>query len=168
LSSERWKWSRLVSVVVPLMILWCGCGVYTLNPHGRSEIKTIAVEPFQNKTSQFGLADRLTEFIIDALIADGNLKVVAPGEADAVLTGSLVTYDRVPETLDENDEVQAYKIVMDFDLSLQKGSDRSTIWDQKTRQEGIYQADSETEEDGQRRAGERLVEAVINKTTKSW
>lgn len=35
-------------------------------------------------------------------------------------------------------------------------------------QEGVFDAVSETEEDGQSRAGARLVEAILNKTTKSW
>jgi hypothetical protein len=35
-------------------------------------------------------------------------------------------------------------------------------------QQGVYDADTETEEVGQLRAVERLIEDIINRTTKSW
>jgi len=145
-----------------------GCGIYTLNPKGRSEIQTIAVEPLKNETSELGLEDRLTEIIIDALIADGNLKVVSASQADAVLVGCLTSYDRVPETFDQNDQVQTYKVRMDFTIALRNNRDDTDFWKETTRQEGVYDANSEIEEHGQQRAGVRLVEMIINKTTKSW
>lgn len=145
-----------------------GCSVYTLNPKGKSSIKTLSVEPFENQTPEFGLADQVTEAVIDAFIADGNLKVVGNDAADAILVGSLTGYKRVVNQFDENDQVQSYKVQMDFSISLMNPRDQSEIWKQAMPQEGIYDAASETEEDGKRRAAERLVEAILNKTTKSW
>ena len=72
------------------------------------------------------------------------------------------------EQFDENDQVQEYKVVMDFQITLRDPQNQSDIWTQSMRQEGIYSATEETEEDGQQRAGARLVEAVIDRTTKSW
>lgn len=145
-----------------------GCGVYTFNPRGTSSIKTIAVQRFENRTDQFGLTDRLTEIVIDAFIADGNMKVVSADAADAVLAATLTGYRRAPFQFDENDNVQTYKVILDFDVALIKPSDQSEIWRASLPQEGIYAADTEAEEDGQQRAGQRLVEAIINRTTKSW
>jgi len=155
-------------ILICCTLILSGCGIYTLNPKGKSEIQTIAVEPLENETSEFGLADRLTEIIIDALIADGNLKVVSATQADAVLIATLTAYDRVPETFDQNDQVQTYKVRMDFSITLRNNRDDTNFWKEKTRQEGIYDASTEAEEDGQTRAGARLVEMIINKTTKSW
>lgn len=145
-----------------------GCGIYTLDPKGKSTIKTIAIEPFDNQTPEFGLADQVTEAVIDAFIADGNLKVVGSEAADAVLVGSLTGYRRVVNQFDENDQVQSYKVLMDFSISLMNPRDQSEIWKQTMPQEGIYDAASETEDDGKRRAAVRLVEAILTKTTKSW
>lgn len=158
--------TALISLSVALMCL--GCGVYTMNPKGKSEIRTISIEQLENETNEFGLADRLTEFIIDAFIADGNLKVVSPDQADAILMGSLTRHERVPDAFDQNDQVETYKMVMDFRIILQNAASGEDYWSQTTRQEGVYDADTETEEDGQRRAGARLVEMIINRTTKSW
>lgn len=151
-----------------LVLAVSGCGVYTFNPKGKSSIKTLAVQRFENKTDLFGLTDRLTEVVIDAFIADGNMTIVSADAAEAVLRATLTNYRRVAFQFDENDNVQTYKVLLDFDVSLINPSDQSEIWREAMPQEGIYAADSETEEDGQNRAGERLVEAIINKTTKSW
>ncbi|UCC44391.1 MAG: LptE family protein [Candidatus Zixiibacteriota bacterium] len=163
--------SILTTGIVTASLL-SGCGIYTLNPKGKSDIKTIGIEPFENNTAEFGLADRLTEIIIDAFIADGNLKVVSVDEADAVLVGTLLSYDRVPDTYDANDQVQSYKVIMNVEIQLQKPSDGSEYWKETTRQEGVYHPGADqpprTEEDGQQLAGERLVEAIIDRTTKSW
>ncbi len=145
-----------------------GCSVYTLNPRGKSDIKNIAVEPFENKTNEFGLADIITEIVIDAFIADGSLKIVSLDNSDAYLVGTLTRYERVASKFDENDQVEEYKVLMDFEIALKNPKDDSEKWREKITQEGIYNAHDETEEDGQERAGKRLVEAIINKTTKSW
>jgi hypothetical protein len=155
-------------LLTAIIMLVGGCGVYTLNPAGKSKLASIAVEPFENRTSEYGLTDRITEIIVDAFIADGTIKVLPPSSADAVLTGVLTRYQRVPQEYDENDQVQKYKVVMDFEIALKNPDDQSDIWKEQMRQEGIYDATSEMEEDGQRLAGQRLVEAVINRTTKSW
>lgn len=155
-------------MITALLLALAGCGVYTFNPRGKSEISTIAVEPFDNQTPEYGLTDRLTEVIIDAFITDGNLKVVPLDDADAILTGTLLKYERAVERFDENDQVEEYKVVMDFEITLKNPKDQSEIWTERLTQQGVYNASDQTEEDGQQIAGQRLVEAIINKTTKSW
>ena len=159
---------RFIGSILVLAFLTAGCGIYTLNPGGKSQLSSIAIAPFENETSQYELSSRLTELIVDAFISDGSIKVLPEDKAGAVLTGLLTRYQRDPYVFDENDQVQQYKVVMDFQVTLTNPKDNTEIWKESMRQEGIYNADTETEEDGQRRASARLVEAIINKTTKSW
>jgi hypothetical protein len=160
---------RVVAVVLTLAIfVAAGCGVYTFNPGGRSDIKSIAIERFENKTTEYGLADQMSDLVIDAFIADGNLKVVSLENADAVLSGVLTRYERRPYKYDQNDQVESYEVIMDFDITLRKPKTDAEIWKEKMTQQGIYNVADETEQDGQQKAIKLLVEAIINKTTKSW
>lgn len=145
-----------------------GCSVYTFNPKGKSSIKSIAVERLENKTSEFGLEDIMTDQIIDAFIANGNLKVVEREYADAVLSGSLTRYLREPYNPDENDRVENYAIKMYFDITLLNAANDSLIWNAQINQTGIYNLETETEETGQNAALKLLVEDIINRTTKNW
>lgn len=160
---------RVSAWILPVLaLLAAGCGVYTFNPGGKSNLQSIAIVPFENQTSQYELTDRLTEIVIDAFISDGNLKVVGESNADALLEGTLTRYQRLPHEFDENDQVQQYRVVMTVRAVLKKPQDESEIWNETFNLEGIYDAVEGTEEDGQQLAGLQLVEAVLNKATKSW
>ncbi len=151
-----------------LAALLLGCGVYTFNPKGKSSITSIAVERFDNQTDEYGLADQMTDLVIDAFISDGNLKVVSIDNAQALLSGVLTSYQRQPYQYDENDVVESYSVDMTFDITLRDPGDETEIWKERLTQRGVYQVGTESEDDGRQRAIALLVEAIINKTTKSW
>jgi len=159
---------NVINIFILISLVITGCGVYTFKPKGKSEIKSIAIERFQNKTSEYGLEDQLTDEVTDAIIADGSMKVVTPDKAEAVLTGILTRYERKPYKYDENDQVETYAIYMYFDVTLKKTADGSDIWHKNMNQIGVYRVADETEEDGRQRAIALLVQEIINKTTKSW
>lgn len=158
---------------MPLILLFLtlvfsvGC-IYTFNPKGKTDISSISIPPFENMTGEFGFADQLTNLVIDQFISDGNLKVLSIDNAEATLLGVLLSYERLPQVFDENDQVEAYKIRLSVEVTLRKTSDQSEIWKERMTPEGIYAVLDESEEDGQRRAAEALVEAIINRTTQSW
>jgi len=158
---------RYIILFGPALLL-AGCGVYSLSPGGKSSIKTIAVSQFENKTIESGLSSRMTDEVISALISDGNLKVVSEKEADAVLSGTLASYERKAYTFDEADNVSQYVVKIVFNAVLQKGVTGEELWKETFYSEGPYSALSETEDIGQQRAAEKLVVDVINRTTKSW
>jgi hypothetical protein len=110
----------------------------------------------------------MTDQIIDALIADGNLKIVAVENAEAVLSGTLTIYERKPYNPDENDQVESYSIRMLFNIQLTNRTDNTAIWKDNINRIGIYNLETETEEDGQARAIQLLVDDIVEKTTKSW
>jgi len=158
----------LLVFLVALVLGVSACGVYTFNPRGKSSITTIAVEPFENKTPQYGLADLMTEVVIDAFIAEGSMKVVSADVAEAILTGTLTRYERLVQEFDELDQVAQYKVQVGVDIAFKDPANRNDIWTIQLTLDGVYDADTQTEEDGQKAVGEQLVEAVLNKTTKSW
>ena len=159
---------KIFIIILLYSLLLSGCGVYTFNPKGKSSISSIDIERFSNKTPEYGLEDRMTDQIIDAFISDGTLKIAAQGNSEATLSGSLVTYQRKPYNPDEFDRVEEYAVHMTFNIKLINPADGTEIWTDRISQIGVYNLESETELDGQQRAIEFLIEAIINKTTKSW
>ncbi|SYZ72566.1 conserved hypothetical protein [Candidatus Zixiibacteriota bacterium] len=145
-----------------------GCAVYTFNPGGKSSIKTVAVTQFDNKTVEASLTSQLTDLIVNAFIADGNLKVASEDQADAVLSGTLLQYERKPVNFTAGDTVNLYSVDLIFDITLKDRKSDKNIWSDKLVSEGVYAVDKETEEIGQSRAITKLVTDIINRTTKSW
>lgn len=159
---------RIVLAGILVSAMTSGCGVYSFTPRGKSEIKSVAVQRFDNETAEYGLEDQITDQIVDALIADGTLKVVALDYADAVLSGTLTNYERRPSGFSETDRVENYKVTIGFNIVLIKAADESEIWNEKMSHYGVYSMDTETEDIGRQKAVELLVQDIINKTTKSW
>jgi hypothetical protein len=151
--------------------LLAGCGVYSFSPGGKSNLKSIAVNQFENKTIESGLSSRMTDLVVDAFISDGNIKIASADQADAVLNGTLVSYERKAQNYlsdNNNDMVEQYAVNLVFDVILSDPRQDKELWRETFISEGIYDPSNETEEAGQSRAAEKLVTAIINKTTKSW
>lgn len=157
-----------VIVLITVSVVIGGCGVYTFKPKGKSDIKSVAVDRFENETAEYGLEDQMTDRVIDALLAEGTLDVVEEQYADARLLGTLTRYTRQPYAYDESDIVGTYEVAMTFEISLRKTADDTEIWKENITQKGIYNIETETEEIGQQKAIELLIADIINKTTKSW
>lgn len=151
-----------------LVIAVASCSPYTFNPKGKSSFTSIAVERFENNTAEHEISDRMTDLIIDAFIADGNLKVVSTENAEVLLIGTLTSYDRRPFDYDENDQVQSYSVEMAFDITLRNIKDQTDVWSERLTQRGTYRVVDQVEEDAQNEAISLLVEGIINKTTRSW
>ncbi len=157
-----------ISIVTIFFLSFVSCGVYTFNPRGKSTINSVAVMRFNNQTAEYGLSDLVTDNIIDAFISDGSFKVLPEIDAEVLLIGNLLRYERKAHTYNENDEVQEYKVEMDFEISLKNRIDNAEIWKERINHIGIYNVETETEENGQDKVIALLVETIINKTTKSW
>ena len=157
------------TLILSILIFTCmGCSVYTFNPKGKSTVSSIAVQLFENTTGEYGLEDKMTQQVIDAFIEDGSVKIVPEGSSEALLKGKLIGYSRVPFDPNEVDLVTSYKITMTFEIQLINLADNTDIWNNSITQFGVYNVEQETEEDGRQRALTKLVEDIINKTTKSW
>lgn len=64
-------------------------------------IHSISVQAFKNATTQYRIADRVTADVTRELIQRTHLQVITdPLQADAVLTGSLISYYSYPTTYD--------------------------------------------------------------------
>jgi hypothetical protein len=144
-----------------------GC-FYSFNPKGKLDISSVAIERFQNNTAEFGIEDQMTDAVIDAFIADGTMRVLPKEQAEAILEGTLLRYNHKPYEYDESDQVKSYVVEMDFDIHLKKPADNSDFWNETMSQRGVYDLLTETEEDARLKAIDLLVEAIINRTTKSW
>lgn len=148
--------------------LCSGCGVYSFSGSGLTGIKSVAVPQFENQTVEYGIQEDLTAAVIDQLIADNTLKVVALADADAVLRGEVVGYERLAYTYDKSDNVQEYKINVTVNFTLEKKDGKVVMSRERIIEYGIYSAADESEIEGKARAVEKVARDIVDETTKSW
>jgi hypothetical protein len=161
--------------VKPVFPLFCsvaalllfGCGPYSFNPGGGA--KTIAVLLFENETTQFGVREALTDSVSNRFLRDNTLKLAPAAAADLKLSGSVVRYERAAYTYDEKQNVKQYVVRIWAKVSIENQKEKKNLWEEPEMLGfGIYDAASETEEQGKQRAVAKLAEDIVNRTVKSW
>jgi outer membrane lipopolysaccharide assembly protein LptE/RlpB len=105
-----------------------GCG-YQLGSVQVASGQTIAVPTFVNKTSEPDLETRITNAVIRRMQVDGTYKVVGdPSQADFVLLGELISYQRDAISFDRSDVTREYRTTLAASLIFQDGKTGEEIW----------------------------------------
>ncbi len=157
-------WSGPFLLLVTLLLSCCTYSFSGLS----SEIHSVAVPVFGNKTARYGVEEVLTRKVIDAFIADNRLKVVERGMAGSVILGEVVGFSREPFSYDEKEEVRQYRVAIALQVSYQSLPEEEAVWEARIDEWGTYSALTGTEEDGIEEAASKLAEEVVRRTLERW
>ncbi len=128
---ERVKIKNCLAVFVLLALSAIGCG-YRFSGRGEqfpSDVRTVFVEPFVNKTREVGLEREFTAALKSELHRKGQLKAVDRlDEADAVLSGVLRNFDSRVVGVNRHDEALQYEMLLVVDMSLRRRSPDELLW----------------------------------------
>src|SRR5256885_13488300 len=83
--------TRRALALMAVAVVLAACG-YSLRGNLPDRIKTVAVPVFVNRTAEPAVENFLTQAVVQAVSTNGRLRVVKPGEADAILEGEGVDY----------------------------------------------------------------------------
>ena len=120
------------AAAVSMILLTASCGYHTA---GRAElvpktVHTIAIPAFTNQTTRYKLTDQLPEAIAREFISRTHYRIVADqNAADAVLTGSVLTYTSFPTVFDPKTErASAVEVHVTMRLSLVERATGKTLY----------------------------------------
>ena len=155
------------------LILVAGCGVrYGFAGGGLpSNIRTMAVLPFENQTSSPDLQRELFESMRRELQRRLGVRDAAQTRADAVVRGVINTYDvdvPIAYSADPNQSVTARRrlqIVIDIEI-VDQTSGKVLLQRKGLRAEGDYAERDEPV--GRRQAIERLVNSIVEGAQSQW
>lgn len=155
-----------------LLMLAPACGVYSTKGRTAGNIKKIAVPNLSNETAQPDIEAEITTNLRNGLIKDNTLKVVAEGEADAVLEGTVVDYKNVPFTFNTDLQAEQYRLMIGLNVSLFNPKDNTYIWkDRRIDAHSDYYLETTTDRTYDRALEEvykDIVEGILNATTQEW
>lgn len=106
-----WGW-----MAVCVALLLCGCAGYRLGPSNGMAAgeRSIFIKPFQNQTMEPRLGEPVTHALRKTLQQDGTFRLNTDGDADVVVTGTVIRFSRSPVSYQPNDLVS----VQDYFLSM--------------------------------------------------
>jgi TolB-like protein len=157
-------------VVVLLSVLLGGC--YSFRGQTAGNIKSIAIPPFENETSEFGLAERVTDELIRAFQKDGVLRISNADQADAILRGRLVRVDNLPYSASsgQNITVEEYRFSMSCEIEMIDNHTQAVLWSQPYSASAIYAYDNSLDKRDVaiQEAVNKLQQDLVNRIVGSW
>src|SRR5262249_53506696 len=120
-----------LSAVSCLLLAASGCSKYYYNPAPQilpQYISKLAVRPFANKTSQYGLEDKLTLAVQQNFNLDGRYQITSEDQADGVVIGEISKYILEPLAFDQNHVPTQFKLWILVNVSFYDKIRNQTLW----------------------------------------
>ena len=172
------KFLPVLLILLSLLSLNCG---YTTSSALPGNFRTIYVADFKNKIDftterkrdiYFPLLEvSVRDAVVDRFMFDGNLRIAREGEADLVMTGELIDYNRGALRYTDDDEVEEYRIQIIVDIVLNDTAQDEVVWRQRIIGEATYfvtGALATTETGAVDDAKVDLARRVVERTIENW
>jgi TolB-like protein len=170
----RWYRRRSGALAASLAPLALGACIYGFAGGGFApHLKTVAILPFENLTTEPALTREVSEAVREALEGRLGLRVAAEATADALVRGRVVRYDPqepLAFTAGEgqaNVNVTKRQVLLTVDVEIVDQKEGRTVWQrQGLSVVGEYTVPRETE--GRRLALQKLVNDIVDGAQSQW
>lgn len=159
---------RALPAIILLLLVSCGYKAGSLLP---GHIKKIYIPTFENETTRYGIEQDLTALVTEAFTNDNRLSVVSEGEADAMLRGVIVGYQKGALTFDRAQTVDEFKIEITVSVEFEDLREGKILWkESEFRAWESYTAgeDEGGEEEALQSAIETLASDMVSRTLEGW
>ena len=124
----------LAGVVLAGLVGGCGYSV-GLGGNLPSHLKTVAVPIFVNSTQQPAVESVITAAVVNAFVTSGRLKVVSVKEADAILEGTIISYNLDSIAYNSQINVTEYRLRVRVNILFRDVRQGTTLY----KQDGVEQ-----------------------------
>jgi hypothetical protein len=164
---------RDLFVAASLLFALAGCSHYSFSSAVKTHISTIAVPVLVNETLEYGAEQGVTDALISEFTDDNALRVVREEEADSILRGAVVLYERPVISYDASGNPREYKVRVVARLSYEDLTRNEVVWEDEIEGWAVYSelgegGDLSTEEEARDYAFEKLAQDVLSKTVQGW
>jgi len=164
---------KIVDLKYPLLVsllAWTACG-YSGRALLPDHIKRVCIPTFENDTTRSGIEQEITTAVTEAFIADGRLSVVSEGEADAMLRGVIVKYEKGPLTFDRAQTVDEFRVEIVLAIEFEDLREGKVLWkEDEFRAWKSYVEGSEVGGEDQAFKGitATLASDIVSRTVEGW
>lgn len=161
-----------VMLIFSTVLILCQCGVYTFSGSTLpSHLKTVEIPLFINNSLQPGIAESITDLLNQRVQSSNLLKPVAE-HSDATIKGKVLSYDNHPYTYGSETRrevnVSSYVVTISIEVEFYDNKKDKALYKGIITQDGIYNFPGETEQDGRKRAIEKILDQIMQNSVQSW
>lgn len=162
-----------VCLVLTAVLFITGCAGYRLGSTLPSDIKTIHVPLFANKSREPLIENDATAATIAELQKDGTLKVVNAGKADVILECTLNGISLSPLRYDRTDVTKPneYRLTLSASFTLKRVQTKETICEASVIGEATFPFFGNlvsAKQSAMPRASEDLAKRIVEKAIEAW
>ena len=158
----------LATSAMILLLAISSCGPYSFSPGGTSSFKTVAVPLFEDRTSEFGVKEQLTDAIIAQFTRDNTLKIADRRAAEAIVWGTLLKVEERAGAFNREESVQEIRVYVTVTLKYEDSKKRRTVWEEQMTQFGAYTPGTTDRNTAIKDAIDKIALQVLNKTVADW
>jgi len=149
---------RLLLLLVVLLLGACGYHFPGQGGGLPGGVERIHIAMFDNQTREPLLENRLTTELIDIFSGRATIRQVAVSEAEAELTGRILSYDSRAISYQQGDQISKYRASMVVAVRLKRSDNQALLWDGTVSWQTEYDAaaDKMLQGDDERRAQDEL------------
>ena len=81
-----------------------------------AHIKSISIPLVENQTSEFGISENITDYLVKEFYDSGFLSIVDQKNAHSILKGSITSVDEGPYTYNKEESVSEYRYKINIDI----------------------------------------------------
>ena len=81
-----------------------------------AHIKSISIPLVENQTSEFGISENITDYLVKEFYDSGILSIVDQENAHSILKGSITSVDEGPYTYNKKESVSEYRYKINIDI----------------------------------------------------
>ena len=156
-----------------MLTLTTGCSHYSFSSAVKTHISTIAIPVLVNETLEFGAEQGVTDALITEFTEDNALRVVGEEQADSILRGTVVLYERPVISYDASGNPREYRVRVVARLSYEDLTLNEVVWEEDVEGWAVYSemgdgGDLKSEEQAREYAFEKLAQDVLSKTVQGW
>ncbi|MCK4893975.1 MAG: LptE family protein [Calditrichia bacterium] len=163
------NWNK--NLVLCILIIFISCAKYSFRGALPSYLETLYIQDFQDKTNYPGAWENFMQQVTNAFIIDNSLKVIEDEKsADLVLKGTLMSVKRRPTSINPQETVQEYQMVLTIRTECFNTHSQKPLWSGNISRFGIIDGTALRDEidNAILVAIDQIVEDIISKTIGAW
>jgi hypothetical protein len=156
------------AVAFGFILLAAGCCGYSTRSLLPSHLKTVAVPPATNTTTQPGLAEALTDSLTTAFASDRTLRVTNTEAADLVVSTTVSSYARTPSSYTGDQAVSAYELSVSAQVEARDQTRDEVFYSGTASARVTYDPNAKTEEVAAAEAVKKLASEIVRQVQIAW
>jgi hypothetical protein len=158
----------MVIVSLGILAFW-NCGPYSFSGSALpSHIQTVSVPLFEDRTAEFGINQKLTDKLINAITNDNVLKIGNQRTADSILKGTIELIQDTAGEYDQNEVASDFRVTITARVSFEDVQKQEVLWEESWTQFGVYDNVETDRDTGIDEALDKLTTDILNQTVSGW